>query len=1452
MKKTVKAGVLTGLILAPAAVVSANETGAVNDGTQIEPIATVETGTVAVPYNAVAELDVDKVRIEELFKLDGKTTISDFATYQGLVDRVFPEATFPNENKLLSAKLTFLEEIQDLKTRAASLTNEISLLKTTHPQLFDTVPDLVKERAAITQSFDTARESLDKTVNDLKNTYTYPSSDGFDSDALQTVNVYLTTIQGFEGEFLKNAKTLDTYAQDIIKAKAFIYGGEVELKKPDGTPMTDENGDPKKENVYGYVADIVKYDELGLADSELNGESGLADPESKVESGSGDSEPKDDLPPTEKFKQLVEEATKYYNEKMTANEKKIADSHVLADDGRTVAAVMKQAKDDLAKANKVNALLDDIKVMNEADFKKKVEAVIKEYDKLNPRQKALVPGYESVIEGKEATGTTSGVAGYKEVVDIINTINSLKNRKNTEEYRELAKETNESYEKLVGSDLQRYVTNYDILKAIIEDIKVVEGFTDTDGAEYVGIEKSIDTIASISDIEAARALYDSLTKDQQKLVRNYKELQNLEKSGKTTIKLSDQINAVEITKTKAFVSKIDTLNKSFNKLSEAEKTVAKNSAPNSFKRLEYLTPFASILGKYEALKTTSNTSGDDVLLLKSDLANADSELAKALSKALTDANDADKVILEGIQNQLLQSLTNATKVIELINAAKNSTNAEQLVNIQEARNAYNALPKEEQKLVKNLKTLTELEKSIKQPLAVAKAIEAANPENISKFPSTAKSAVTAFEKLTATQKDYLSEDYQKRIADFKTYLAFVDQIKALKPSAAGFQDAYKAADEEYKRLINADTWQYKALADKMIKVIETYESTLKGHNASIEDGKKVEDLIKGLGSKYGQSFLDELVKIDTAYAKLSPDGKKQVTNYKQFQDMKKDGTAALKVVDLINDETIVKVNVADSNYVKKVEAALKAYEKLTSRQKGYVYNYDAYLEPNLPIYEVVKAINNLKPSAKTYIEDIANVRQMYNRLTPTNQRLLSPILYKIEGAETGLATVNEVMDLIDAARPGVEDYVQKLTAAREAYDKLARINSAYQKLVLNYKTLTEREKALKPVTTAIYQIKELEEILARPVINSNELVKKYNDAVKAYEKIPYESRELVYNREVLLSTFYPVAKTTEAIANIKPSSNTFAEDVKKAREWYDSLSESDKARVSNYRDLVAFENTVSGGADVDSLIRQIPSASPTQYMQAIKDARAAYDALTANEKRAVTLYKELQNYEKGVKNVQAAIDAIDNLQYASNLVSAYDKATKALDKLTAEQRQMVPNMNKLRSVGPAIDVYKMIASLKPSNANYAGTVQAAYSAYNMLSSAEKQYVTNFATLQEAKNNLDSVQSVISKIAGISPTSRNYAQQVEEALAMYNSLPSAVRKLVTNYDVLKSSQKDADTVSKVRQLISEINPNASNFESKVKSARSAYDKLTTPQKRLVSNYFLLEDYEAQLNNSMFFF
>jgi hypothetical protein len=1412
MKNTARVSVLAGLLLAPAAIASANETETPMDGEQLEPVVTeeVEVSSTPVPYNVVAAIDVNKERIEELFKLDGKITISNFATYQQMVNELFPADTFAAENTLLKAKLTFLEGLQNLNIRATSLSNEIGLLKTTHPKLFETVPKLVKERAAIAQSFKDIRQALDTVV--LSNAaYTtegdsnYPFITDFDSQAMQSVDSYLMTVQDFEAAFIKNVKVLETFEQDIIKAEAFVEGGTIQT--------TNEQGKPATVEVPAYVETIA-------------GKDTLVDKEDAID-----------------FKKVVNEANQFYDEKMTANEKKIADSHMLPDE-RLVSVVMKQANDDLSKADKVTELIAGIQSVIGKDYKSRVGKIVSEYEKLNVRAKMLVLDYALKVDNQEDADGKQ--AGYKDGLDFIELVDALKPNA-TEDYRTALDEAKAAYDKL-ANNLQNlladYKTKLDLYRADVTAAEKVEKLIEglTTGQKVTS-----------EDIEAARKAYDALTSSQKKIVDNYKELQEWEKSGKTTIKLSDQIDSIVVENKKTFATKVEALNKTYGELSAGEQSLVM-----SYPRLKYLTPFAVVTGKFYSLKPTAESYKADVVALYTTLTAKDDELVNILDAL--EATNEDKTALQKLKDDLTAKVTvlktqldKADPVILLIETAQNETDAvKQLLAIQAAREAYNSLPKEEQKLVTNLKILTELEKQVKQPAAVSKAIEEVNPESKT-FASKAKSAVTAFEKLTGSQKAFISQEHKNRVEDFKTYLAFADQVKALKSSDPSFQNAYKAAKEQYDKLIQEDAWKSaEAYKKKIIEVIKTYEPTLNALDKAIETGNSLVAAINKLGLLTGKAFLDEADRIEAAYSALSADGKKQVTNYKQFQTMKKDGTTALKVVDLINDPIIKNVDVANRNYAKKVETALKGYEKLTSRQKLYVYNYTSGLQPYLKIYQVVEAINDLKPTAKTYIEDVAAVRAMYDRLSDLEKRYLAPVMDKIEGAENGLAVVQEVMDLIDAARPGVEDYVQKLVAAREAYDKLARINSSYQKLVLNYKTLQEREKALKPVMTSIHQIKELQDMLARPVNEASDFVRKYNTAVKAYEAIPYESRELVYNREVLLSTIYPVAKTMEAILNIKQTSATFGQDVAKARDWYDSLSAADKALISNYKDLVAFEQTVSGGSAVDELIRQIPRTGPAQYMQAIKEARAAYDMLTSAEKKAVTLYKELQNYEKGVKNVQAAIDAIDNLQFASNLVSAYDKATKALDKLTAEQRQMVHNLSKLQSVGPAIEVYKLIASLKPSSSNYIGSVQAAYAAYNMLSSAEKQFVTNFADLQEAKNNIDILQEVISKIAGLSSSSGNYSKQVEEALALYNSLPSSLRKLVTNYDVLKNAQKEADAVDKVRAMISEINPNVGSFASKVKAARSAYDKLSTQQKRLVTNYFLLEDYETKLNDSSFFF
>lgn len=58
-------------------------------------------------------------------------------------------------------------------------------------------------------------------------------------------------------------------------------------------------------------------------------------------------------------------------------------------------------------------------------------------------------------------------------------------------------------------------------------------------------------------------------------------------------------------------------------------------------------------------------------------------------------------------------------------------------------------------------------------------------------------------------------------------------------------------------------------------------------------------------------------------------------------------------------------------------------------------------------------------------------------------------------------------------------------------------------------------------------------------------------------------------------------------------------------------------------------------------------------------------------------------------------------------------------------------------------------------------------------------------------------------------------------------------------MLKQAEKDVKAVQKVIKQIGALDLDARNAESKIKSAKKAYDKLTQEQQPLVSNYNILQ-------------
>ena len=144
-----------------------------------------------------------------------------------------------------------------------------------------------------------------------------------------------------------------------------------------------------------------------------------------------------------------------------------------------------------------------------------------------------------------------------------------------------------------------------------------------------------------------------------------------------------------------------------------------------------------------------------------------------------------------------------------------------------------------------------------------------------------------------------------------------------------------------------------------------------------------------------------------------------------------------------------------------------------------------------------------------------------------------------------------------------------------------------------------------------------------------------------------------------------------------------------ARTAYDKLPEAKKALVDNYEKLTAAEEAYTALVDaaaakaVDDLIDAIGEVT-LESGDAIKAARAAYDALTDTQKELVKNYEELTAAEEAYTALvdAAAAKAVDDLIDAIGEVTAdsgdaIKAARAAYDALTDTQKELVKNYEKL-------------------------------------------------------------------------------------------------------------------------------------------------------------------------------
>ena len=210
-----------------------------------------------------------------------------------------------------------------------------------------------------------------------------------------------------------------------------------------------------------------------------------------------------------------------------------------------------------------------------------------------------------------------------------------------------------------------------------------------------------------------------------------------------------------------------------------------------------------------------------------------------------------------------------------------------------------------------------------------------------------------------------------------------------------------------------------------------------------------------------------------------------------------------------------------------------------------------------------------------------------------------------------------------------------------------------------------------PDDPAVVAVKELIDAIGEVTLDSGDAI----DAARtAYDKLPEAKKVLVDNYEKLTAaeeayTALVDAAAAKAVDDLIDAIGEVTADsgdaIKAARAAYDALTDTQKELVKNYEKLTAAEEAYTALVDaaaakaVDDLIDAIGEVTADSG-DAIKAARAAYDALTDTQKELVKNYEKLLAAEELYEELTASAAAIAQ--------KAAEEARKAQEEAEAAQK----------------------------------------------------------------------------------------------------------------------------------------------------------------------------------------
>ena len=333
-----------------------------------------------------------------------------------------------------------------------------------------------------------------------------------------------------------------------------------------------------------------------------------------------------------------------------------------------------------------------------------------------------------------------------------------------------------------------------------------------------------------------------------------------------------------------------------------------------------------------------------------------------------------------------------------------------------------------------------------------------------------------------------------------------------------------------------------------------------------------------------------------------------------------------------------------------------------------------------------------------------------------------------------------------------------------------------------------------PDDPAVVAVKELIDAIGEVTLDSGDAI----DAARtAYDKLPEAKKVLVDNYEKLTAAEEAYTALVDAAAAkavddlidaIGEVTLESGDAIKAARAAYDALTDTQKELVKNYEKLTAAEEAYTALVDaaaakaVDDLIDAIGEVTADSG-DAIKAARAAYDALTDTQKELVKNYEKLLAAEELYEELTASAAAIAQ--------KAAEEARKAQEEAEAAQKAAEEAVEAAKAAQEAAEA--AAAKAGENNAAAEEARKAAETAQAAAEAAQAKAEEAQKKAEEAKAGADAAQKAAEE--------NNAAAAAEAAKAVAEALKAAEeagRSAQSAAQAAQSAAQAADSMLKAQE------------------------------------------------------